>query len=375
MRRTCTDRRNKLYAAADAAAKSAAFARLRNPASDLQAFANREVVVMGLGPVVSCGSTGGTSVCVGPPTSGPFTGNVNFVEAIVSEQSTATFFGKVLGWATGSPGARAVAGVSNPAYCLIVMEDMEVGNTCPSSPLFVLNGCGAAVGGNLHGNNPNSCISGVPEPPVDVGTCTGTCSDFGVLTTGSAAPADPLINLPAFANPYPGPCGVAVPDGGGGIDPGCYTTIPTSVTTLRPGEYYIKNTWNIANTVANGVFVYLAGPNGRIHAANNDALNITAMSTPATYSGTTYNGIAIFSERGNIENFDAGNFFTLTLNGAIYMPSVDVVFGNHLRLANSNCALFIAKSLDVNNGASNWSTGNCAALFGNALFLSIAVTE
>ncbi len=134
--------------------RRAAFAKLRNGASNLQAFANREVVVMGLGPVVSCGSTGGTSVCVNqPPSSGPFAGNPNFVEAIVSEQSTATFFGKVLGWATGSPGARAVAGVSNPAYCLIVMEDMEVGNTCPggSPDQFLLNGCGVAVGHNLHG--------------------------------------------------------------------------------------------------------------------------------------------------------------------------------------------------------------------------------
>ncbi len=147
------------------------------------------------------------------------------------------------------------------------------------------------------------------------------------------------------------------------------------MTTLSPGEYYIKNTWNVANTTANGVFVYLAAPNGRFHAAMNDSLTISAMSTPATYSGSTYNGIAIFQERGNIENFDAGNSFTLTLTGAIYMPTVDVVFGNHLTLANSNCALFIAKSIDVNNGASNWSTSNCGALYGNASFLSIAVTE
>jgi hypothetical protein len=373
------DQRNKLYAAADSAAKSAAFARIRNGASNMQAFANREVVLAGLEPIVNCNATGGTSVCVyQPPTSGPFTGNINYVEVVVSRQLTATFFGKVLGWMTGNPGARSVAGVSNPTNCLIVQQNMNVGNTCPSSPGFLMNGCGVAVGGNLYGNNPNSCISGTPVPPVTVaGSCIGTCNAMGTLTTNTAAaPTDPLVNMPAFANPYPpSSCAAAVPNGAGAINPGCYTTIPTTVTTLNPGEYYVTGTWNFDHTIANGVFVYLAGGTARIHSGNNTALTVSAMSGSGTYSGTTYNGVAVFQERGNLQNFDMGNNSILSLTGAIYMPSVDVVFGNSLTLSNSSCAMIVAKSIDVTNGASDWTTSGCGGLFANAAFLSIGIAE
>ena len=65
------DKRNKLYAAADAAAKSAAAEVHRNPGvstTDLRTFANHEVSALGLDPGVS------TTVTINhPPANGPFT--------------------------------------------------------------------------------------------------------------------------------------------------------------------------------------------------------------------------------------------------------------------------------------------------------------
>src|SRR5438552_15089454 len=82
------DKRNKLYAAADAAAKSAAAEVHRNPGvstTDLRTFANHEVSALGLDPGVS------TTVTINhPPANGPFTCAAspttcsNYVEAIVS---------------------------------------------------------------------------------------------------------------------------------------------------------------------------------------------------------------------------------------------------------------------------------------------------
>src|SRR5438552_17087085 len=90
------DKRNKLYAAADAAAKSAAAEVHRNASissTDLQTFANHEVSALGFDP------GGSTTVTVNhPPTSGPFTCASSpttcnsYVEEIVSG-STPTFFG------------------------------------------------------------------------------------------------------------------------------------------------------------------------------------------------------------------------------------------------------------------------------------------
>jgi len=379
------DRRNRLYAAADAAAKSAAFAMYRRPSSDLYAFASHELAVMGLTPV-TCGSTGGASLCVySPPVSGPFTSSPGYVEVVVSEQSTATFFGRILGWMSANPGARAVAGISNSNACLIVNQDMSLGNTCPpGNPTFDLNGCGAEVGRNLSGTNPNACIGGTPTPQVDVtGTCSGTCGGMGALHVGAPPPIDPLANLPLFTNPYPpASCTAGV---GPILDPGCYTSIANSVTTLRSGEYYITGTVNIDNlssegggaTASNsyGVFLYLAGGVSRLHAANNKTLSIKAMSNPGTYSGNTYTGVAIFQERGNISNFDTGNNFTLAVNGAIYMPSADVIFPNSLDFVQTGCTLFIAKSLRIENGHGSMNNSGCAASFGGSAFLSVQVSE
>jgi hypothetical protein len=368
------DKRNKLYAAADAAAKAAAFAKKRSPVNpDLYRMASHEVSALGFSPV-ACGSTGGASLCVyHPPVSGPFTGNADYVEAVVSEQSTATFFGRILGWSSASPGARAVAGVANPTYCMIIHDFMEIGNTCPSSPGFLLNGCGLAVGnGGLNGANPNSCIEGTPMPPVDVGgPCTGTCSDMGVLTTNTGVvPDDPLKNLPAFANPYPS-CGPAVPNGSGAIDPGCYDNVPAGTRILNSGRYYITGSLNVDDLDgSSGVFIYLAGPNGQIKVGNGagQKLKLTALNS------APYAGIAVFQARGNTNEWDAKNQFTLTLNGAIYMPDVDIDFKNGVDIAQTNCSMFIVNSFKIKNGSGTLNNSGCAA-FTNAAFLSVTVAE
>ena len=106
-----------------------------------------------------------------PPVSGAFIGDAGYVEVIVSEP-TATFFTRILGslWASLTPAARAVAGTSNNMACLITLRglgstpySLEIGNT-----QMTLNGCGAAVGGDLNGFNPNSTINGTPVPSVGV---------------------------------------------------------------------------------------------------------------------------------------------------------------------------------------------------------------
>jgi hypothetical protein len=58
------------------------------------------------------------------------------------------------------------------------------------------------------------------------------------------------------------------------------------------------------------------------------------------------------------------------------MPGVDQEFRNHMTFTPLNgCALFIARNLTVGNGNGGFTNSNCAALYGGAAFLSIAVTE
>jgi hypothetical protein len=358
------DKRNRLHAAADAGAKSAAFELQRNfsiSLTDLRTFANQQVSAHGFNPA------GTTSVVVNhPPASGAFIGNLGYVEVIVSEP-TSTFFGKILGWASMTPGARAVAGTSNNLACIITLKasgtspySLEIGNTT-----MTLNGCGVADGGDLNGANPNSRINGTPMPSVGiVGSCYNNCGNMGSLTTGAPTPTDPLAGLPAYPNPG-GCCAGVAPT----LSPGCYTTIATSVTKLNPGVYYVTGKLDVAtNLTGTDVMIYLTG-GGYISIGNNNALHLSA-----PRSGT-YTGIAIFQDPSDSHAFDVHNNSDLDVNGAIYMPGVDVDINNSLSFVNTNCTLFIAHSLNIRNGNGSMSNAGCASTFGGAAFLSVSIAE
>ena len=354
------EKRNRLHAVADAAAKSAAIEVIRNPSvsqASLEAFADQQALAHGF---VSTRQSGTTSVVINrPPTSGTFAGNVSYVEAVVSEV-TSTFFAKIVGWTNMTPLATAVAGAGNPSSCMIIEDDLTIGNTNLS-----MSGCAVAVGGDLAGTNPNATISGTPPPDVGVtGTCTGTCTGMGNLTTGVPLPDDPLAGL----LPPPLPAGSCGPASSATISEGCYTTIANTVTTLNPGTYYIKGTVDIGNLSGTGVLLYLAAGSS-LTASNNKAIHLTAQTSGA------YTGIAIFQDPANTSNWDAGNNFLIDIRGAIYMPGTDVDFPNALTFANTGCTLFIAQSLKIRNGNGLLSNSNCAATFGSAAFLSASIAR
>ena len=97
------DKRNRLHAAADAAAKSAAIEVLRNPAvalTSLEAFADQQVAAHGFTPTRASGTT---SVVVNHgPSSGPFAGNVGFDSTTIGLLATIEIMVKSL---TGSYGS------------------------------------------------------------------------------------------------------------------------------------------------------------------------------------------------------------------------------------------------------------------------------
>src|SRR5439155_6366880 len=100
------EKRNRLHAAADAAAKSAAIEVHRQgpgvSQTTLETFADQQVAAHGF---TSTRLGGTTDVVINHPPSAAsvFAGNQNYVEAIVSE-STDTFFARVLGFFSMTPG-------------------------------------------------------------------------------------------------------------------------------------------------------------------------------------------------------------------------------------------------------------------------------
>jgi Flp pilus assembly protein TadG len=354
------DKRNRLHAAADAAAKSAAIEVFRNAGAsqaNLEAFADQQVTAHGFSPA----RAGGTTVVTinHPPASGTFAGNDHYVEAIVSED-TSTFFARILGRTSMTPRATAVAGSGNPSNCLITKQDLSVGNSEIDT-----NGCGVAVGGNLTGTNPNAEIVGTPTPSVAVtGTCSGTCGAMGSLTTGAPPPTDPLAGLAAPANPGGCIAGVAAV-----LSPGCYTSIANTVKSLNPGIYYITGKIDIDNLSGTNVMLYLTGAGQLTTQNSNHSLTLTAPTTGV------YKGIAIFQDPSDANDVDIKNNFALSVTGALYFPGADFTFKNSLSILNTTCTLFIGKSLAINNGNGSFTNSGCAGLYGGASFLTVSIAQ
>ena len=377
------DKRNRLHAAADAAAKSGAIEVKRNPSisnADLQVFADQQVTAVGFSP------GGATSVVVShPPVSGPFTGSASYVEVVVSEP-TSTFFGNILGWASMTPGARAVAGESSGPNCIITLggptaspESFTLGNSTLTMP-----GCNVANAGDMVTTNPNATIAAAGTGVT--GACSGGgCGNITNMTTGAPPPTDPLAGLAAPANP--GGCAPAPPPIAGVMNlPGnsCYSriTVPNNTTVnFGAGLIYLTGgftTGNNPNVNGTGIMIYLAGAAATgpcTAAAIAGCFNIGNFATfnlSAQTSGP-YSGILFFQDPANHLNaeFD-GNNPTYNLSGAMYFPGADVSFRNGLGATN-DCMLFVARSLLIQNG--NGSFSNVCSAYGGSPILTVSIAE
>lgn len=347
--------RNRMAAAADAAAKAAVLEYIRDRSlsnGTLQTFANREVLANGFNPA------GPASVVLNHPpnATSAYSGNANYVQVIVS-QPTGTFFARVLrgAWSSVTPAASAVAGFSAPENCLITMQDFSIGNDSVD-----LNGCGVAVGGNLDPTNPNASIDG----PVSIsGTCSGGCpSGISNYRTGQPPPTNPFANV--VSPPLSG-C-TAPPAGATSLGPGCYTSIPATVTTIS-GIVSVTGAVNIGNSLTGTGLLHLAST-ASINVNNHASLNVTASN-----SGQ-YAGIAILGDPGS--SIDAKNRFDLTVTGAVVMPGSSVNVKNHLQMTDTGCSLLIFNDFEMKNGSGViLSSRTCATQFNNATYLDAALAE
>jgi Flp pilus assembly protein TadG len=379
------DKRNRLHASADAAAKSGAIEVRRNPSvtnGELQTFGNEQVTAHGFDPSTT------TSVVINrPPATGPYAGNAGYVEAIVSEP-TATFLGGILGMLSMTPGARAVAGTSSGPDCIITLapptatpESFTLGNSVLNMP-----GCSVANAGDMDTTNPNSEINAAGTGVT--GGCLGNgCAGIDNMTTGAPSPTDPLAGLPAPANP--GGCAPAPAPVGGVMNlpvNACYSRIdvPNSASTLNfvgSGLVYVTGAITIGeNTLVNGtgIMIYLAGTAstgpctaaataGCINVGNGAEFHLSAQT-----SGP-YNGILFFQDPANQLNaeFD-GNNPIYDLSGAMYFPNADVSFRNGMNATN-DCMLFVARSLLINNG--NGSFSNVCSSYGGSPIMTVSLAE
>lgn len=357
--------RNRMGAAADEAAKSAAWEVFLNNTTQnyLEAHADHEVQAHGFFPKRLGGDT---DVIVNrPPTTGAHTTENTYVEVYVS-RPTSTFFGTILGWTSLTPKARAVAGQSSSSFCLITLGDSPSGISIGTSKLQMPN-CAIADAGDLVSTNPGG-QSFIYSNGTAVGddACQGNCANMGTVYYNAPPPDDPLLGK--LAPVTHGACGPAPATG---VIPSgvCYSSLDVTVDrTIAPGTVYFNGpiTFNSGrHLTALGVTMVL-DTGASLTGNQNTRLEISAPT-----SGT-YPGIALYEVAGNTNTIYFPNSAEFRLTGAVYAPDASLEVRNGLDTS-SDCVLFVVKSLVIDNG-DGYLNNACASYAGSPL-MTVSIAE
>jgi hypothetical protein len=158
-------------------------------------------------------------------------------------------------------------------------------------------------------------------------SATGNAAVQGVLNRGVTALADPLANLSAPAKP-------SAPSGNTSstLNPGTYTggiTVSGSNSvTLQPGIYYLDGggltVSGNAKLTGTGVLIYLAGTG---LTSVNISGNASVTLTPPT-SGT-YQGIALFQDRGSSASITISGNGVFNATGTVYAAGAKVTLSGN----------------------------------------------
>jgi hypothetical protein len=363
--------RNRMWAAADAAAKSAAlevFYGNDAPAS-LNTFADHEVQLHNFAPLRLSGDT--EVLVYNPPITGDHIGDDGYVEVTVA-RTTATFFGTILGWANMRPLARAVAGQSSGPNCLIALgppgsspDSISIGVTHLNMP-----NCNIADAGDLRCSNPGGqCFIDSRTTAIGSTACEGRCDNMGDIIANAPAPSDPLAGR--LADVSHGAC-VAPP--ATGIIPAntCYSGLHVGVDReFASGTVYFNGpiTFDSGRQLTGNGTTLVLDVGASLVANQNNTVTLVA---PTAASGATYPGIALYQVAANTSDITFENSSSLNITGAMYAPTADVYFRNGLD-SSSDCVLFVVQSITIENG--DGALNNACAAYGGSPLMTVTLAE
>jgi putative Flp pilus-assembly TadE/G-like protein len=364
------DSRDRMGAAADAAARAAALELGRtNDAAVLTHYGQDASARLGFAE-----GTDGVHVTVNhPPLAGPFAGDAHYVEATVS-RPIPTFFLRALGTHRMTTSNRATAGGNLAPPCITVLNAAGASamfNASGGSVQLDLAGCVVQVNGT-HATSAASCaggakLNGSVSNPVTLNVVGGTTCTTGsneIVHTSAAAVADPFAALPAptFAAGACSACSASYPSfctnsgwkvfgtntnlgsGAKTIDPGIYChgiNVNQATATMTAGTYVIYgcggacaggNAFNISSGTASisgtGVVIYNTGASATDASYPYGTFNVSggaSITLSAPLSGT-FAGIVYFQDRNNTTSVTVHGGGATSMSGTIYAKSALIDF-------------------------------------------------
>jgi Flp pilus assembly protein TadG len=339
--------KQKLQAAADSAAIAGAselnygdYTAAAQHAASLNGFTNGSNNV-----TVSVNPSGTT---VPSPAHGPYQGQANYLEVIVSEGAP-TYFMKMYDFNTVAVQARAVATLGASSNCVYIMKSSGTSLALSNSAQLKAPGCGIIADSS---GTPAITVAGssnVTGSWVDVVGTTTTDNSGSKITptaitgiapvtdplsfisppsyTSSSCTSDPLTHYGNGGSSYTvGPNSSYSTTQGGNLV--CYTSLSLGsngdTVTLNPGIYVITGQLSFASGTTsggNGVTFYLVG-NGSVNIGNGATANFVAPT-----SGT-YDGILFYQDRSDTNAASVEGGTNAVFKGIFYFPTAALTIGN-----------------------------------------------
>lgn len=349
--------KQQMQKATDAGALAAATALLNYGTNTTQAMLTYSATA----DVTANGFSKAIVTAISPPTSGPFSGNSNYVQVQV-QQSFPVFFMHLGGWSTVPVMDTAIgSAVGNASGCVYAL-DANSGDTGFSSGNTFITDCGIYVNSNASASG--TVNAGGAEIGV-VGTATGS---FTPTPIDIPSFTDPLANLPMPAVSGCQYSNYQVPPQSPNLSPGVYcggitincgsctvTFSPTdgnNTYTLVGGGLTVNTARGVPTLTGIGVTFY------NTYRGNNYApISLSGASGGVLSAPTsgTYAGILVLEDRSEPLNLGAFSTFDNTYGekyiGALYFPTTPVTYIGS-SAANNLSTLIVAWKVTISGSAS-----------------------
>jgi hypothetical protein len=171
------------------------------------------------------GANGATVAVNNPPLSGAYSGNSNYVEAVVT-QAADTYFLRALGYTTINVGAHAVAGAINGPSCIYSLDPSGAGALSINGSGSISSGCGIAVN-----SSSSSALTATGSMTISA-TSVGVVGNYSLTGSGSITPT-PITGIAASGDPL----AYETPPAVGACTYTNYKLSGSGSATLTPGVY------------------------------------------------------------------------------------------------------------------------------------------
>lgn len=331
-----------------------------------------------------------------PPTSGPHSGDRNYVEVFVAAVHP-TYFMRALGINTQTISARAVAtligenGTSSGCIYTLGNPGVGVGIDVVGTPTLNAPTCGIEDNGNFTTNGKkldvNAGSIGTAGTDTNNGGGTVTCagSTVNCPVTGIPPTGDPLSFIQPPCNPCTGGTALNI-SSSQTVSPGTYSSISITGGTVDflPGTYIVTGNFTVngTSTICNSINTNCSGLPGSandgvtFYITNGGAVTINGTSTSelsAPNSGT-YAGILFYQDPNDTSLAKIDGTSQSYFQGALYFPSAELDLGG-TSFTNKLAAytIIVADNLKVNGTSTVNINSNYSSLPGGVSIIKNAV--